>query len=136
MEVRLTELRYREVINISDGTRLGFVSDAILDLTSGRVLALIVPGPARFFGLFGRESDYILPWASAGTSFSSRAPRRSGATGSPGEVSGDKNPGKSKYFFKRERKGLQSARAFGIIPAHYARGADRRPCGESLVAPG
>ena len=41
MEVRLTELRYREVINISDGTRLGFVSDAILDLTSGRVLALI-----------------------------------------------------------------------------------------------
>ena len=58
MEVRLTELRYREVINISDGTRLGFVSDAILDLTSGRVLALIVPGPARFFGLFGRERLY------------------------------------------------------------------------------
>ena len=46
MEVRLTELRYREVINISDGTRLGFVSDAILDLTSGRVLALI-PGTSR-----------------------------------------------------------------------------------------
>ena len=64
MEVRLTELRYREVINISDGTRLGFVNDAILDLTSGRILALIVPGPARFFGLFGRESDYILPWES------------------------------------------------------------------------
>ena len=64
MEVRLTELRYREVINISDGTRLGFVSDAILDLTGGRVLALVVPGPARFFGRFGRESDYILPWES------------------------------------------------------------------------
>ena len=31
---------------------------------NGRVLALIVPGPARFFGLFGRESDYILPWES------------------------------------------------------------------------
>ena len=64
MEVRLSELRYREVINVSDGTRLGFVGDALLDLSSGRVLALIVPGPARFFGLFGRESDYILPWDS------------------------------------------------------------------------
>ena len=43
MEVRLSELRYREVINISDGTRLGFVSDAILDLTGGRVS--FRPGP-------------------------------------------------------------------------------------------
>jgi len=31
---------------------------------TGRVLALIVPGPARFFGLFGHEEDYILPWQS------------------------------------------------------------------------
>ena len=64
MEVRLTELRYREVINISDGTRLGFVSDAILALTSGRVPALLLPGPAPLFGVFGPESDYILPWES------------------------------------------------------------------------
>jgi len=56
------DLRYKEVINIGTGARLGFVCDAEMDITDGHVLALVVPGPARFFGLFGREEDYILPW--------------------------------------------------------------------------
>ena len=45
-------------------------------------------------------------------------------------------PENQNIFSKESKKRLQSARAFGIIPAHYARGADRRPCGASLVAPG
>ena len=60
--MRLSELRYKEIINISNGHRLGFVSDAELDPATGQLGALIVPGPARFFGLFGREDDYILPF--------------------------------------------------------------------------
>ncbi len=62
MDCRLSDLRCREVINISTGTRLGYVGDALVDLRDGRIAALIVPGPARFLGLFGREDDYILPW--------------------------------------------------------------------------
>ncbi len=62
MECRFSDLRCREVINISTGTRLGYVNDALVDLKDGRIVALIVPGPARFLGLFGREDDYILPW--------------------------------------------------------------------------
>ena len=26
------------------------------------VASLVTPGRARFFGLFGREDDYVLPW--------------------------------------------------------------------------
>ena len=62
MSTRLSDLRYKEVINVISGQRLGFVSDAEMDCTDGRIIALIVPGPARFFGLFGREDDYVLPW--------------------------------------------------------------------------
>ncbi len=62
MDQRLSDLRYREVINISTGARLGYVSDVIFSLPEGRITALVVPGPGRFFGVLGRESDYILPW--------------------------------------------------------------------------
>ena len=62
MDCRLSDLRYREVVNVSTGCRLGYVSDAVVSLPEGRIAALIVPGPARLFGLLGREDDYILPW--------------------------------------------------------------------------
>ena len=62
--MRLGELRYKEIINVANGNRLGFVSDAEIDPATGRLTALIVPGPARFFGLFGREDDYLLPFES------------------------------------------------------------------------
>lgn len=44
------------------GARLGYVNDLVVDICCGRVTALIVPGPCRFLGLFGREDDYVIPW--------------------------------------------------------------------------
>ena len=58
----VADLRYKEIINLSSGNRLGFVYDAEITLPEGQVTALIVPGPARFFGLFGREEDIVIPW--------------------------------------------------------------------------
>ena len=62
MECSLRELRYKEIISVSDGARFGYVGDLEIDLESGRVSNLVVPGPARFFGLFGRKEDIIIPW--------------------------------------------------------------------------
>ena len=62
MQSRISELRYKEIINVCNGHRLGYVCDAEIDVATGQVIALIVPGPCRFFGLFWREDDYILPW--------------------------------------------------------------------------
>lgn len=59
---RLAELRCREVINLCDGCRMGFVGDVEIDVMCGRVCAIIVPGRARFFGLLGREDDFVIPW--------------------------------------------------------------------------
>lgn len=62
MACRFAELRCKEVICIADGRRLGFVSDVEVEIPQGNVCALIVPGPCRFFGLFGRGEDYYIPW--------------------------------------------------------------------------
>lgn len=64
MDSRMTELRDKEIINISDGCRFGYVGDVEVDLETGQVKALIVPGRLRFFGLFGREEDYVFSWES------------------------------------------------------------------------
>ena len=62
MTNRFQELRDKEVIHVCEGARLGYVNDLVIDICCGRVTALIVPGPCRFLGLFGREDDYVIPW--------------------------------------------------------------------------
>ena len=64
MESRITDLRDKELISISDGCRFGYVGDVEFDLETGKVKALVVPGRLRFFGLFGREPDVVFPWES------------------------------------------------------------------------
>ncbi len=58
-----SELRYKEVIDIHTGFRLGYACDLEFDDREGCVVSLVTPGRPRLFGLLGREDDYILPWS-------------------------------------------------------------------------
>ena len=60
--MRLCELKQKEVINICDCRRLGYVGDVDFDVCTGRILALIVPGPGCLWGFLGRESEWVIPW--------------------------------------------------------------------------
>ena len=62
MKCRIADLRCKEVINICNGHRMGFVDDVFLNVTDGKIVALAVPGPCRILGLFGREDDYVIGW--------------------------------------------------------------------------
>ena len=62
MQCRIRDLRSKEVINICDGGRLGYIGDVELQMPEGQVVALVVYGPYRFFGLFGRGEEYYIPW--------------------------------------------------------------------------
>lgn len=58
-----SDLRYKEIIDVHTGFRLGYVCDMEFDDKEGRILSLITPGRSKLFGLLGREDDYVLPWS-------------------------------------------------------------------------
>jgi len=61
--MRICELREKEVINTCTCERLGCVVDVDIDPDTGCVLALIIPGPCKICGIFGRDSEYIIPFS-------------------------------------------------------------------------
>ena len=60
--MKTSDLRQKEVINITDGKKLGFVSDLDIDLEKGIIKSMIIPGQNRIFSLFTKAGDYIIPW--------------------------------------------------------------------------
>ncbi|WP_394522358.1 PRC-barrel domain-containing protein [Lacrimispora sp. JR3] len=60
--MRISDLKTKEVINICDCKRLGYVGDVDFDMESGCLLSIIVPGPGCFCGFLVREKEYVIPF--------------------------------------------------------------------------
>lgn len=60
--IKVSDLADKEVVNISDGKKIGMISDLEVDLERGKVNAIIIPDTGRFLGLFGRELEYEIKW--------------------------------------------------------------------------
>ena len=60
--MRICELRQKEVINTCTCRSLGCVCDVDIDICTGFVKAIIVPGPAKICCFLGRDTEYIIPW--------------------------------------------------------------------------
>ena len=60
--MRICDLREKEVVNISDCKRLGHPMDVSFDICNGCILELIVPGSSKLYGLFGCDSEYVIPF--------------------------------------------------------------------------
>lgn len=63
MSCRIAQLRHKEVVNESDGALLGCVDDVEIDTKNACLVAIVVYGRPRFFGLFGRGNDTVIPWS-------------------------------------------------------------------------
>ena len=63
MICRISELQDKEIVDISDGTRYGYLSDIELDSQQGSLHAIVVAGQRRMLGLLGREPDAAFPWS-------------------------------------------------------------------------
>ncbi len=62
MNCRIVDLRHKEVISKSDGTRLGFVDDVEVDTKTARIVAIVIYGRLKMLGLLGRCEDIVIRW--------------------------------------------------------------------------
>ena len=59
---RIVDLRNKEVINVKDGSRIGCVNDVEVDIKCAKVVAIVIYGRLKLFGILGREEDIVIKW--------------------------------------------------------------------------
>ena len=58
-----SELKCREVINVCSGERYGTVCDLQFDPCCGQILAIVVPGGSKLFGLLKTREGMAIPFS-------------------------------------------------------------------------
>lgn len=56
------DFKHKEVINISNAKRLGYVQDVCADLETGSITNIIVPGERKLKSMFNNNEDIVIPW--------------------------------------------------------------------------
>ncbi len=56
------DFKHKEVINIKDAKRLGYVQDVTADLKTGLITSIIVPGTNKMFNMFAVSPGVVIPW--------------------------------------------------------------------------
>ena len=56
------DFKHKEVVNITDGKRLGYVQDVCADLETGTITHIIVPGSSKIINLFAGNNDIVILW--------------------------------------------------------------------------
>ena len=56
----LYDLRDKEVINIQNGEKLGYIDDIEVESEKGEVIAFVIFGRHRLWGLLGRDEDIVI----------------------------------------------------------------------------
>ena len=60
--IRISEAKMKEVINIVNGERLGYIYDFEIDLEKGVIVAMIMSGSPKGLSLFVKQNDIIISW--------------------------------------------------------------------------
>ena len=56
------DFKHKEVINIVDGKRMGYVQDVCADLENGVITSIIVPGNNKLRNVFSGNNEIVIPW--------------------------------------------------------------------------
>ena len=62
MPKRGMDFKSKEVINLTDAKRLGFVQDICADLETGKITSIVVPAGNKLLSMFSNENDIVITW--------------------------------------------------------------------------
>lgn len=62
MQDKGLDFKHKEVVNVKDGRRLGYVQDVCADLDTGMITSIIVPGSNKIINFFSSSNDVVIPW--------------------------------------------------------------------------
>lgn len=60
--MKLHELQSKDIVNVSDGSKLGRISDLEIDTTNGTILSFTLQQNLRFSNLFSNNNSIRLTW--------------------------------------------------------------------------
>jgi YlmC/YmxH family sporulation protein len=60
--LRISQFQLKDVININDGKRLGNIGDLDINVSTGKIEAIIIIHGGKILGMFGKEEEIIIPW--------------------------------------------------------------------------
>lgn len=60
--VKISDFQIKDVVNVSDGKKLGNIGDIDINLTTGKIDAVVVSGAGKVLGFFGKDEDIVIPW--------------------------------------------------------------------------
>lgn len=58
----INAMRTMEIINVSNGEKVGFIRDIKIDCEEQRIISIIIPGESK--GWFSKTDDLEIPWES------------------------------------------------------------------------
>ncbi|WP_245797912.1 YlmC/YmxH family sporulation protein [Domibacillus mangrovi] len=60
--MRISDFQLKDIVNVTDGKKLGRLSDIELNSATGAISALIIEQGGKKFGLFGKEEEITIFW--------------------------------------------------------------------------
>lgn len=60
--LKLSDIRDKEVINLVNGQRMGYISDFEIDIVKGSIVGVVIPGEGKVVSLFTKVNDILIDW--------------------------------------------------------------------------
>lgn len=58
----ISKFQVKEVINVIDGKKLGYISDIEINVNTGSIEAIIIHKGDKMFHIFGKEEEIVISW--------------------------------------------------------------------------